>query len=179
MSKKLLEIAAEIIKGQSAVNRMSPEQIEVALMKTFATLQKMQKAEDAGTVLGSEAVVEESAPEKVDPGQSIMENKIVCLECGAEMRQLTVKHLVAHGLGPKEYKVKWGFPLKQSLSAKALSRARSKAAKKRGLPENLVKYLDERRKKKSDMPEPLALSAEIAPSTLGKTAKPVRKKKGK
>jgi hypothetical protein len=61
------------------------------------------------------------------------------------MKQLTAKHLSAHGLTIREYKQKWGFPLKQSLSARSLSKARSKAAKRRGLPENLVKYRESRK----------------------------------
>ena len=70
----------------------------------------------------------EEIPEKIDPQSSIQENKVVCLECSAEMRQLTIKHLSSHGLNIREYKKKYGFPLKQSLSAKSLSKARSKAA---------------------------------------------------
>ncbi len=149
MSKRLLEIAAEIVQAQASVGQMAADQIELSLAKTFATLQKMKKAEEEGTLLsvktGDEAVTEVKAQGKTDPKESIMEEKIVCLECGAEMRQLTTKHLGAHGLSPRDYKEKWGFPLKLSLSAKSLTRARSKAAKKRGLPENLLKYQTERK----------------------------------
>ncbi len=153
MNRKLLEIAAEIVHSQSSANRMSPDEIEIALTRTFATLQKMQRAEEEGVLLtdADEAVVEEKAPEKIDPKQSIKEDKVICLECGAEMKQLTVKHLSSHNLDPREYKKKWGFPLKQSLSAKVLSKARSKAAKRRGLPENLKKYIEERRHSKAEM----------------------------
>jgi predicted transcriptional regulator len=169
MDKKLLEIAADIVKGQSAVNRMAPEEIAEALTKTFSTLQKMQKAENSGVSLGAETVMEEKAPERVDPRKSIQENKVVCLECGAQMRQLTVKHLSAHGLNPREYKRKWGFPLKQSLSAKALSKARSKAAKKRGLPENLRMYIEAHRREKADVLEPQKDAVAIKPT--GRTRK--------
>lgn len=57
---------------------------------------------------------------------------------------------------PRDYKKKWGFPLKQSLSARSLSRARSRAAKKRGLPENLVKFQEERKLKKGQSGVPAA-----------------------
>jgi predicted transcriptional regulator len=63
------------------------------------------------------------------------------------MKQLTRKHLGLHGLSPRDYKKKWGFSMRQSLSAKSLSRARSRAAKKRGLPENLVKFQEGRKHK--------------------------------
>jgi predicted transcriptional regulator len=154
--RKLLDIAAEIVQAQASVGQMSADSIEQALIKTFSTLQRMQRAEEKGILLdksvaGEEVFVEEeAAPAKKDPRDSIMDDKIICLECGTEMRQLTTKHLSSHGLTPREYKKKYGFSLKQPLSAKSLTKARSKAAKKRGLPENLVKFLAERKQKKAE-----------------------------
>lgn len=152
--KKLLDIAAEIIQAQASVGQMSAEQIEVSLMRTFSTLQKMQRAEEKGILLdkggAEETLAEEAVSPKKEPRESIQDDRIVCLECGTEMRQLTTKHLSSHGLTPREYKKKWGFSLKQPLSAKSLTKARSKAAKKRGLPENLVKFLEERKQKKAE-----------------------------
>jgi predicted transcriptional regulator len=150
--RKLLDIAAEIIQAQASVGQMSAEQIEQSLIKTFSTLQKMQRAEEKGILLdkvtGEDVPVEEAAPQKKEPRESIQDDRIVCLECGTEMRQLTTKHLSSHSLTPRDYKKKWGFSLKQPLSARSLTKARSKAAKKRGLPENLVKFLEERKQKK-------------------------------
>jgi predicted transcriptional regulator len=150
--RKLLDIAAEIVQTQASVWQMSAEQIEQSLIKTFSTLQRIQKAEEQGLFLdrgvAEEARAEEALVGKREPRESIEDDKIVCLECGTEMRQLTTKHLSSHDLTPREYKQKWGFSLKQPLSAKSLTKARSKAAKKRGLPENLVKFLEERKRKK-------------------------------
>jgi predicted transcriptional regulator len=150
--KKLLDIAAEIVQAQASVAQMSAEQIEQSLIKTFSTLQRMQRAEEKGLLMdrgvAEEAMAEEAPVAKREPRESIQDDRIVCLECGTEMRQLTTKHLSSHDLTPREYKQKWGFSLKQPLSAKSLTKARSKAAKKRGLPENLVKFLEERKRKK-------------------------------
>ncbi|MFZ2446748.1 MAG: MucR family transcriptional regulator [Syntrophobacteraceae bacterium] len=153
--RKLLDIASEIVQAQASVGPMSAEQIEQALVKTFSTLQRMQRAEEKGILLekgagGEEMPEEEAAPAKKEPRESIQDDKIICLECGTEMRQLTTKHLSSHSLTPREYKKKWGFSLKQPLSARSLTKARSKAAKKRGLPENLVKFLEERKQKKAE-----------------------------
>lgn len=152
--RKLLDIAAEIVQAQASVAQMSAEQIEQSLITTFSTLQKMQRAEEKGIMLdkgaGEELAAEEAPPVKKEPRESIQDDKIICLECGTEMRQLTTKHLSSHGLTPRDYKKKWGFSLKQPLSAKSLTKARSKAAKKRGLPENLVKFLEERKQKKAE-----------------------------
>jgi len=150
--KKLLDIAAEIVQAQASVEPMSTRQIEQSLIKTFSTLQKMQRAEEKGLFMDRGVAEEERAEEapvaKREPRESIQDDRIVCLECGTEMRQLTAKHLSSHDLTPREYKQKWGFSLKQPLSAKSLTKARSKAAKKRGLPENLVKFLEGRKRKK-------------------------------
>jgi hypothetical protein len=67
------------------------------------------------------------------------------------MVQLSNRHLKHHGLNLKEYRKKWGFPAKQSLSSKNLSKVRSKLAKKRGLPENLIKAMESKRLEKENL----------------------------
>jgi len=152
MARRLLEIAASIVRAQASVGKISPEEIEHSLMNTFFVLQRMQNAEQRGILLESARVPDTVAPQgrvsqSASPKDSIRENKIMCLECGIEMKQLTRRHLGIHGLTQRDYKKKWGFPMRTPLSAKSLSRARSRAAKKRGLPENLVKFLQERKRK--------------------------------
>lgn len=157
MAKKLLEIAAEIVSSQVTTSSMSSEEIAASLQKVFLTLQAMQKSETDGTPLDLPvlaAATEEEGEERVAPEDSIREDKIVCIECGLEMRQLTAKHLGSHGLTPKEYKKKYGFPMKTPLSAKSLTKARSKAAKKRGLPANLVKFQETRKQQKAESAPP-------------------------
>jgi predicted transcriptional regulator len=153
MYRRLYEIAADIVEAQASFAQMSPESLEQALSTVFVTLQRMKMAEDGGFLLDtakpSEQLLKE-APERIDPKGSIQEDKVICLECGAEMRQLTGRHLSSHGLSSREYKTKYGFPQSQSLSAKAISRARSKAAKKRGLPEKLLQLQKQRKQQKLD-----------------------------
>jgi hypothetical protein len=68
--------------------------------------------------------------------------------------------------------------MKQPLSAKALTKARSKAAKKRGLPENLVKYQEGRKQKKI---EEMAAGMDAPPTTSGSAteSKPASKRSRK
>jgi predicted transcriptional regulator len=87
---------------------------------------------------------------------------VICLECGAEMKQLTQRHLLSHSLSPKEYRKKYGFTMRTPLSAKSLTKARSKAAKKRGLPEQLQKYLEARRQAKAEATKQAATKTEKA-----------------
>ena len=149
MTKKLLEITAEIVQTQVASNRMTSADIASSLRQVFQTLQEMQKAEGEGTVL-TPLMIPEEAPKTLVPQASIQENKVTCLECGKDMRQLTSKHLVSHGMDQKEYRKKYGFTMRTPLAAKSLTKARSKSAKKRGLPENLTKYIEGPRKEKAE-----------------------------
>lgn len=167
MSKRLVEMAAEIVQAQASKSAMSSDEIVASLKEIFSALADMKCAElqdmAIGETVAGEAVSARGASQPMDPKESIQENKIVCLECYAEMRQLTAKHLAAHGLTPREYKKKWGFAMKQPLSAKALTKARSKAAKKRGLPEKLLGYLESRRRRKTEEAVMEPASAEPIP----------------
>ncbi len=156
MEKNLVELAAEIVQAQIASGKMSVDDIKPALEKTFRTLQKMQLAESTGTPIEEtpDSVRKEDAPEKMSAADSIRKDSVICLECGASMRQLTVRHLKTHGLDQKEYKKKHGIPLKQPLSAISLTKARSKAARKRGIPENLARYVADKRRKKEEASQP-------------------------
>jgi hypothetical protein len=49
--------------------------------------------------------------------------------------------------------MKWGFPMAQPLAARSLTKAGSKAAKKRGLPVKLQAYLATRKKMKESAVE--------------------------
>jgi predicted transcriptional regulator len=148
MPKKLIEIASEIVQTQVSLTSMSATDIASSLRQVFSTLQELGKAETGGIELARTAA-EEAAATKLSPADSIQNDKVICLECGAESRQLTSKHLVSHGMSQKEYRKKYGFTMATPLAAKSLTKARSKAAKKRGLPENLQKAIEARRQKKA------------------------------
>jgi len=151
MEKKLFELAVEIVHAQASISKMTAEDIEQALVRVYNSLQKMRLAEEQGrSIVQAEPGFQASGiPIAVDPLSSIQEDKVTCMECKAELRQLTANHLRIHHLTPREYKKKWGFPLKQPLSAKMLTKLRSGSAKKRGLPENLRIYLDRKRENKT------------------------------
>ena len=133
MTKKLLEIAAEIVQTQAASTSMTTVEIASSLREVFQTLQAMQKAEGEGTVLAPQMMPEE-APKAIAPQDSIQDDKVICLECGAEMRQLTTKHLVSHGMNQKEYRKKYGFTMRTPLAAKSLPRLEAKRRKREDCP---------------------------------------------
>ncbi len=141
MAKTLTELAAEIAVAQASHSTMSPEETSELLKKTFSCLQEIKSVED-GTVEAEEA------QEAMDPKKSIQRNKVICLECGKEFRQLTNRHLKEHDITTKEYRKKYGFGARQPLSAKTLTAARRKSAKERDLGELLKKARAQKGKKK-------------------------------
>jgi predicted transcriptional regulator len=165
---------------------MTSDDVQQALVKTFAALQQIQRAEDHGDQLDTSIFSKREAPESASPlpltaRDSIQNDKVVCLECGSEMRQLTALHLKSHNLSPRDYKQKWGFPFGQSLSALSLSKARSKAAKKRGLPQRLVEYLERKRSEKSQPVEvePTPARAQDMAPEAATEKRPVTKRRRK
>jgi predicted transcriptional regulator len=154
MDKKLLELSVDIVQALASISKMSGEEVETTLIKTYNALYRMRRAEEEGRAVSSDDGSSQGSLhnletfDRIDSHASIQDEKVVCLECGSEFRQLTANHLRTHQLSPREYKRKWGFPLKQPLAARVLTSLRSKSAKKRGLPQKLQQYLDDQRQKK-------------------------------
>ena len=141
MTKTLVEMAAEIVQAQGKSKSMTIEELQDALKETFSTLQNLQAMET-----GEEAPNTEENKPAIAPEKSILKNKIICLECGEEFKTLSFKHLETHNLTRREYRVKYGFSLRQPLCAKSITEKRKKAGKERGIPEALKKSIAARKK---------------------------------
>ena len=163
MAKSLTEMAAEIVAAQASHAAMSAEEMDEALKKAFDALKSIKAIEE-----GAEA---ELAP--MDPKKSIQRNKVICLECGKEFKQLGNRHLKEHGLDAKEYRKKYGFSARQPLSAKNLSAKRRKTAKALGLGEKVQKGLLKARKAKAKA------AAAVKPATKKKVVSKKKKAKAK
>ena len=140
MSKSLVEMASEIIAAQARHAPMSPEEISAGVKKIFVILQQLQVLEASmpGTNEGE-------AIGKLTAQDSIQRHRVICLECHKEFKLLSNRHLTLHGMNSREYKLKYGLPMRQALSAKSLTLARRKIAREKGLGEKLVAH---RRKRK-------------------------------
>jgi predicted transcriptional regulator len=131
MSQTLLEMAKDLVMAQIAAHRLSPEDMHQALQQTYASLQALKAQED---VNGSVVVVTpETPPERVNWRKSITKHTVMCLECRASFKQLSVRHLREHGLDGRSYRIKYGIPRVQSLAAKAIT-SRRKAMVQRSRP---------------------------------------------
>jgi len=150
MGKSLVEMAADIIQSQCSSTSMTTEEIGLSLQNIFKTLQDLQSGEIQASQEGmTDPVLKAKSVLALSPEKSLQKNKVICLECGQEFKMLSPKHLKSHDLTSREYRVKYGFSLRQPLCAKALSEKRKKAGKERGLPDNLRKAIAQRKKRKT------------------------------
>ena len=143
MPKSLVEMASEIVAAQASHIPMSPEDISEGVRKVFEVLQNLQALE-----AGISGGIDFATAQVMKPQDSIQRNRVICLECNKEFKLLSNRHLALHSLTSRDYKLKYGLPLRQPLSAKSLTQARRKIAKEKGLGAKLVAY--RRRRKKQE-----------------------------
>ena len=144
MAKSLTEMAAGIVTAQAGVTRMSAEELSEALTKSYESLKRIKDHEEG---VATEIPALGAAAVAIEPKASIQQNRVICLECGKEFKQLSRSHLKFHALTPKEYKKKHGLKATQALTAKSLSARRRKTAKEHGLAEKLATARKKRGKK--------------------------------
>jgi predicted transcriptional regulator len=135
MPKSLMEMASEIMVVQASHTPLSPNDISERVRQVFKVLQSLQaiEADMLGGAAGEGAAV-------LKPLDSIQRNRVICLECHKDFKLLSNRHLALHGLTSRDYKLQYGLPLRQPLSAKSLTQARRRIAKEKGLGAKLVAY---------------------------------------
>jgi len=161
MAKSLTEMTVEILTAQLSHRDMSPDEIAEVLRNTFGLLKTLKDRESRREIQGTEVESAPGLPESayskaaesrvhkpsaemeserltpqvpsMEPMDSIQQDKIICLECGQEFKQISHTHLKGHSLTPKEYRKKYSLPAKQPLTARSLSEKRKQKAKEIGL----------------------------------------------
>jgi predicted transcriptional regulator len=126
MSSLVIKMAADLVVAQTQAQRLTPDEARELLLSTHATLLALQSQETVGHA-GSQA----QAPMPVarsDWRSSILRHAIICLQCGATFKQLSARHLRTHGLDPRSYRIKYGIPRTQALSARAITAHRRQLA---------------------------------------------------
>jgi predicted transcriptional regulator len=135
MPKSIVEMASEIVAAQAGYAPMAAEEISTGVKKIVEVLQELHVLESSAAANGDAA-----GGTKLNPQDSIQRNCVICLECHKEFKLLSNRHLSQHGLTSREYKLKYGLPLRQALSAKVLTQTRRKIAKEKGLGAKLVAH---------------------------------------
>jgi predicted transcriptional regulator len=90
----MIEIAKDLTLALIKIGDMPPEDMQETLEKTYATLTALKAQEASGTFPTLPAA--ETPP--ADWRKSITKHAVTCLECGQAFKQLSLRHLRAHGL---------------------------------------------------------------------------------
>jgi predicted transcriptional regulator len=152
MSQTLLEMAKDLVLAQIQAHSLSPEDMHTALQDTYRSLLALH-AQEASR--GMEAVeTPETPPAPINWRKSITKHMVTCLACGARFKQLSVHHLREHGLDARSYRVKYGMPLRQPLSARTVTALRKQIVQRSRPWEKAPMYLkaQEKVEKKAKQP---------------------------
>ena len=152
MAQTLLEMAKDLVLAQIQASKLSPEDMQEALQDTFRSLRSLS-AREASPGLGA-VVTPATPPPPSNWRKSITRHSVTCLVCGASFKQLSVRHLREHGLDSRSYRVKYGMPLRQPLSARTVSALRKQLVQRSRPWEKAPMYLKahEEVEKKANQP---------------------------
>jgi predicted transcriptional regulator len=134
MPQTILEMAKDLVMAQIQAGALPPDEMHRELQKTYVSLADLRVKEDLGesggglTARGGEdlSTVGDVVPTTSHWKRSIKKYTIECLVCGAAFKQLSVRHLKEHGLDARSYRVRFGIPRTQPLSAKDTTAMRKK-----------------------------------------------------
>jgi predicted transcriptional regulator len=133
MPQTILEMAKDLVMAQIQAGALPPDEMHKELQKTYASLADLRVKEELGesgvlTARGGEDLSLEGNGGSTASHwkKSIKKYTIECLVCGAAFKQLSVRHLKEHGLDARSYRVRFGIPRTQPLSAKDTTTMRKK-----------------------------------------------------
>jgi predicted transcriptional regulator len=122
-TESLLTLAAQIVSSHVAHNAVTADQLPELIRTVRQALSNAGKAP---------VMLKKSVP-AVDIKKSVVQDYIVCLDCGAKMKMLK-RHLAAdHDTTPDEYRTKWNLNSNYPMVSPNYSKVRSKLAKALGL----------------------------------------------
>lgn len=122
-NEMLITLTADIVTAQVANNNTDADALPSLIENVYGAL--------AG--LGTSEAVEEKPEPAVSIRASVKKDKIVCLDCGRDMKMLKRHLSTDHGLTPDEYRARWSLPADYPMVAPAYSDTRRKLAKDIGL----------------------------------------------
>ncbi len=125
MSQALLEMAKELVTELIHRHHLAPDEATSLLHRTHATLMSLQRDE---TEKSDVSALQSAHAMPTNWKSSIGKRDVTCLECGAKFRQLSLRHLRKHDLNPRSYRLKYGIPLNQPLSAREATARRRELA---------------------------------------------------
>ena len=175
MAQTLLEIAKELTCTLIEVGGLSAEDMQGTLQKTHATLLSLKIQEESGTT--SSVPMYEAPPAQMNWRKSITKRAISCLECGQTFRQLSSRHLQAHGLDARSYRVKYAIPRTEPLAAKTTTARRREVAQEIRPWEKAPRFIQAHEHNGHASPEAEAPREETEAPTAEAPAPPKRARK--
>jgi predicted transcriptional regulator len=129
---------------------LSAENMQDVLQQTHTTLRTLKGQEESGDMTAFS--VADASP--VDWRKSITKHAITCLECGDTFKQLSIRHLVIHGLDGRSYRLKYAIPTTQPLSARSTTDRRRQVVRQTRPWEKAPTYRKGQARNGHPMPEP-------------------------
>jgi predicted transcriptional regulator len=122
MSQTVLEMTKDLVFAQIHAHKLSPEDMHETLRNIHDCLLHLNTQE--ASFWQEPIETPERPPAPSNWRKSITKQTVTCLACGVRFKQLSVRHLRAHGLDTRSYRVKFGIPRRQPLSARSVTTRR-------------------------------------------------------
>lgn len=120
----MLTLTAQIVAAHVAHNPVATPELPGLIHSVHDTL----------TRLGAPAPAPEAKPEPAVPiKKSVVDDHVVCLDCGKKMKLLKRHLATEHAMTPEQYRERWTLPATHPLVAPAYSRRREELARESGL----------------------------------------------
>ncbi len=125
LNETLVTLTSDIVAAHVSNNDVTVTDLPMLISNVYGAL--------AG--LGKAAPVAEAAPPKpaVSIRSSVRPDKIVCLDCGMELKMLKRHLMTHHTLSPDQYRARWNLGSDYPLVAPEYAEKRRDLAKKIGL----------------------------------------------
>lgn len=118
----VLEMTKEFVMAQIRAGNLPPDAMQTCLHETYMQLRVLQGHEEGRSSHPRE--VGAGAPVLGSWKKSITKHTVTCLECGAVFKHLSSRHVQAHGLALRAYRITYGIPRGQPLAAKVVTTRR-------------------------------------------------------
>lgn len=125
MNETLITLTSDIVAAHVSNNSVAVDELPTLISNVYGAL----------AVLGHAAAAPEATPLKpaVSVRASVKPDKVVCLDCGAELQMLKRHLMTHHGMTPEDYRARWNLPADYPLVAPNYAEKRRDLAVKIGL----------------------------------------------
>ena len=125
MKETLITLTADIVSAHVSNNNVAAEDLGGLIGNVYKALSS----------LGEEAPAPVAEPLKpaVSVRSSVKPDKIVCLDCGMELKMLKRHLMTHHGMTPEDYRARWNLAADYPLVAPNYAETRRELAVKIGL----------------------------------------------